>query len=120
MNNDTCLGVYCERECVNLPIGNGRAVLSMKMGDFVNGNLFLRSLSRKKAVFLDETLFSRSVSKKTGIFLDGKGEMVTLSKKLGIFLDGKSEMVTLSKKLGHFSGRENGRQKSGTPERMSP
>ena len=88
---------------MNLPIGNGRAVLSMKMGDFVNGNLFLRSLSRKKAVFLDETLFSRSVSKKTGIFLDGK-----------------SEMVTLSKKLGHFSGRENGRQKSGTPERMSP
>ncbi len=53
-------------------IGSGKVVLSMKLGDFVDWKLFLRSPSRKKDVFLDETLFSRSVSKKMGIFLDGK------------------------------------------------
>jgi len=55
-------------------IGCWQVVLSIKMGDFVDGKMFLRSLSRKKAVFLDEALFSRSASKKMGIFLNGKGQ----------------------------------------------
>ena len=53
-------------------IGCGQVVLSIKMGDFVDRKMFLRSPSRKKAVFLDETLFSGSASKKMGVFLASK------------------------------------------------
>ena len=59
------------------------------MGDFVDGKMFLRSLSRKKAVFLDETLFSRSVAKKKAVFLEGKVFSRSVAKKRGVFLAGK-------------------------------
>ena len=59
------------------------------MGDFVDGKMFLRSLSRKKAVFLDETLFSRSASKKMGVFLDETLFSRSVAKKKAVFLEGK-------------------------------
>lgn len=52
-------------------IGCGIVVLSMKMGDFVEGKLCLRSVARKKADFMAEKVFLRSPAKIRGIFLAG-------------------------------------------------
>ena len=73
------------------------------MGDFVDGKMFLRSLSRKKAVFLDETLFSRSASKKMGVFLDETLFSRSVAKKRGVFLAGKvaDKKETPSKGYAH-------------------
>jgi len=44
----------------------------MKMGDFVDGKLCLRSVARKKADFMAEKMFPISAAKKRGVFLAGK------------------------------------------------
>ena len=54
-------------------IGCGKVVLSMKLGDFVDWKLFLRSSAIKKAVFMAGKVYSRSVAKISGIFLAARG-----------------------------------------------
>lgn len=53
-------------------IGCGKVVLSMKLGDFVDWKLFLRSPAIKTAFFMAGKVFSRSVAKISGVFLAGK------------------------------------------------
>ena len=52
-------------------IGCGIVVPSMKMADFVDGKLCLRSVARKKADFMAEKMFPISAAKKRGVFLAG-------------------------------------------------
>ena len=53
-------------------IGSGKVVLSMKLRDFVDWKLFLRSTAIKIAFFMAWKVFSRSVAKISGVFLAGK------------------------------------------------
>ena len=55
-----------------LLIGSGKVVLSMKLGDFVDWKLFLRSPAIKTAFFMAEKMFPISAAKKRGVFLAGK------------------------------------------------
>ena len=53
-------------------IGCGKVVLSMKLGDFVDWKLFLRSPAIKTAFFMAGKVFSTSVAKISGVFMAGK------------------------------------------------